>query len=95
MRIGPSVGGASVGAGCGRQHEVLRGERDRGRDRRLVHDERDVHRPVGAPGFAVLARAVERVDDPHAFRVDARRVVLRLLGEDRVVGPVLAQERRG
>ena len=53
--------------GCGREHEVLRGERDRGRDRRAVHDERDVHGPVGAAGFAVLARAVERVDDPDAF----------------------------
>ena len=66
MRIGPSVGGASAGAGSVDEHQPLRGERDRRRGRRVVLDQRDVHRPVGASGLAVLARPVERVDDPDA-----------------------------
>ena len=40
--------------------------------RDAVERERDVHGPVGA-AFAPLARAVERVDDPHAFAVEPRR----------------------
>ena len=51
--------------------------------------------PVAAAGFAELARAVERVDDPHPFAFEPDRVVLRLLRQHRVVGPGLGEARRG
>ena len=51
----------------------------------LVDDERDVHGPVLASGFAVLAGAVERVDDPHAVGDEALGTVTALLGQDGVV----------
>ena len=46
-----------------------------------------MHRPVAAPRVAVLAGAVERVDDPHPVVAVPAGVVGTLLGQQRVVGP--------
>ena len=46
-----------------------------------------MHRPVAAPRIAVLARPIERVDDPHAVAAVATRVVGTLLRQQCVVGP--------
>jgi hypothetical protein len=52
-----------------------------------------MHRPVVAP-LAELARAVERIDDPQAARLQARRVVGRFLGEDGVARARLGEPRQ-
>ena len=46
----------------------------------------DVHGPVGAAILAELPGAVERIDDPDPFAFEPDRIVLRLFGEDGVVG---------
>ena len=52
-----------------------------------------MHGPVGPAGHAVLARAVERVDDPDPVCGQPRGGVLRLLREHRVARAVLGQLR--
>ena len=47
--------------------------------------------PVRPLRFAVLARAVERVDDPHPPVAQPSPVVGRLLGEHGVVGPCFGE----
>ena len=55
-------------------------ERGRGgKNRNLLLDERNVHRPVGAT-LAVLARPVERVDDPDPRCGEAGMILLLVLG---------------
>ena len=78
------------------EHAALRGQRDRG----------DASGMPSTTSATCTAQSV-RPASPHSrvpssgstihtrSRVEPRRVVLRLLGEDRVVGSVLAQERRG
>ena len=62
----------------------------------IVHRERDRHAPVVAAGEE-RARAVDRIDDPHALGGQARRLVLGLLREPAVGdtgrGEPLAQQR--
>ena len=54
-------------------------------------DQRDVHGPVVA-ALRVLARAVERVDDPDPLaRLPVRRARIALLGEQAVVRALRAQ----
>ncbi len=55
--------------------------------------ERDVHGPVVARHLGELPGAVERVDDPDPLGLQAALVVLALLGEHGVGGPVLGQQR--
>lgn len=50
-----------------------------------------MHGPVLAQ-LAVLARAVERIDDPHALLREALAAIDRLLGEDPVGGVAPAHE---
>ena len=91
-RTVPSAAGASAGGGAGRRARCPgAGSATARRVGHAVDDERDVHGPVGAAGLAALARAVERVDDPHALALEADGIVLRLLREDRVVGSALAR----
>ena len=52
-----------------------------------------MHRPVGARNLTELTRAVEWVDDPGAFGIEAYEVVLAFLGEDGVVGSSGTQAR--
>ena len=61
-------------------------------DQVAVLPQRDVDGPVVARRLGELAGAVERVDDPHPARGEAGLVVGRLLGQHRVVGPVLGQD---
>ncbi len=65
-------------------------------DQVAVLPQRHVHRPVVARRLGELAGAVEGVDDPGAGRAQAGvlvgGVLERLLGEDRVVGPVGRQQ---
>ena len=49
-----------------------------------------MHRPVGPP-FAVLARAIDRIDDPHALLAEPFGGILAFLGEQAVIGPGMAQ----
>ena len=53
-----------------------------------------MHSPVRPSFFGELARAVERIDDPHPLGIEPDVVVGGLLGEDRVGGPLLAQAIR-
>src|SRR5262249_31318585 len=77
----------------GRQHDVvLRRQRDRARCWYAVDDERDVDRPVGTAFLTELACAIERIDGPHAFALEAYEVVIRFLGQDRVVRSFLAEQ---
>ena len=71
--------------------EAEAGQGDGAGDRRLVGDEGHVHGPVGARHFAVLAGAVERIDDPDAFGVEPGEIVLALLAEHRVVRALFGQ----
>ena len=66
---------------------------DRGLDNLAVDRKCDVHGPVIA-GAGVFAGAVQRIDHPHPGLVQAGRVVLRLLGQDGVIGAVQAQHTR-
>ena len=54
---------------------------------RAAFPEGDMHGPVAVVGALVLARTVERVDDPHPRRGEAPRIVGRLLRQNGVVGP--------
>ena len=80
----------------GGEQEALGGEGDGGGDWLVAHDEGHVHGPVAAGGVAVLAGAVERVDDPEppgpapltGGRVAGPGL---LLGQHRVVGHPLRQ----
>ena len=47
-----------------------------------------MNRPVDATGFAVLAGAVEWIDDPHAVGAESSRVLATLLREHGVVRSV-------
>ena len=53
--------------------------------------QRDVHCPVVASVLAELARAVERIDDPHPVGVEAAGVLQALLRQHGVVGPGVGQ----
>ena len=67
------------------------GERDRSGDRCTRDDQRDVDRPVEPPPFAELVRAIERVDDPHAFGVETQAIVEAFLAEHGIIGPGLVE----
>ena len=69
------------------EHHVAGRQRDGAGRQHPPDRERHVHRPVAAPVLAVLARAVEWVDDPHALRAQAGDRVDGLLREDRVARP--------
>ena len=67
----PAVRGRGRRRLRGREHVgPARAARPRRRVGHAVERERDVHGPVGA-AFAPLARAVERVDDPHPLAGEA------------------------
>ena len=69
--------------------QQYRGQADRARTRHAVHRQSDVHRPVRA-AFAILAAAVDRVDDPHPAVVEPLEIVALFLREQTVVGAMLA-----
>ena len=75
------------------EHLAGRGQRDGAGDGSAAHHEGDVDGPVAAGRLAELAGAVEGVDDPHPFGVEAGRIVLRLLRQNRVTRAVLGQRR--
>ena len=85
------AGGRHHGRRGRRQHLALGGERHRARGQRAALPERDVDRPVGAPGLAELPGAIQWVHDPHPVGGQPRRVVLALLGQHRVTGPARGQ----
>ena len=72
------------------QRDGARGQPDAPRPQRDVDGEVDAARPVGVD-LGELAGAVQRVDDPDPLGGEAARVVLRLLGQDGVVGAVVRQ----
>ena len=49
-----------------------------------------MHRPIG-PALAEFARAVERIDDPHAAARQPDWVICGFLRKHRVLGPLGAQ----
>ena len=66
------------------EHQVEGGQGDRADDGHAADGHGHMDGPVGAPGLAELAGAVERVDDPEA--AVARHVLESLLGPHVVVG---------
>ena len=79
--------------GLGDQDLVQRGQGDGGRAQLAVRPQRHVHRPVRAPGLAVLAGAVEGVHDPHPVGRQPPLVVGGLLAEDGVTGAFRGEHR--
>ena len=72
----------------GRERTVDRRKADRGGVEPIDGPQRDVDRPVDAARFAVLACAVERIDDPHTIGTESARVLEALLRQHGVVGTV-------
>src|SRR3954471_2925316 len=93
-RACPGDHDARLGRRGRRGRDVRRGERDPlCRQRNRAGDEIAglpqcyVHCPVVTTEFRELARAVERIDDPHPFRAQPDGVIGTLLGQHRVIGP--------
>ena len=80
------VGGGKRLRPVGAEHQIHSGQRHRADGRDAVDGEPNMHRPVGAL-LAVFARAVDRIDDPHARLVQSLGIVLLLFVEKAVVGP--------
>ncbi|MCY1175972.1 hypothetical protein D9M73_162320 [compost metagenome] len=80
------------GGGRQRREGIVRGEdttgggeRNRARHGHAIDREANMHRPIRAP-LAKFARAVERIDDPHAPRAAPCGVILRFFRKDEIVG---------
>ncbi len=79
------------------QYLSLRRERDRARDQiagpaaGAPFPQGYVDGPVGAPWFAELPGAVERVDDPYPVRGEPRGIIGALLGQDHVAGAAVSE----
>ena len=76
----------------GSQHDAAIEPRQRNRASVgfTIDRQADVDRPV-APLLTILARSINRIDDPHAALAAPRRVVLFLFGEQAVVWSGRAQ----
>ena len=95
---GPSAGGASAGGGVAVEQRLALARAARPRDAVGVAVARRARRARPSRcGRLRRTRACRRAGRRSTPVRASRRtgIVLRLLGEDRVVGPVLAQERRG
>ncbi len=87
-----SVERRGIGRGIARAVDDADGrQRDRTDERLAAHRERDVHGPVAAAGLAVLVRAVEGIDHPHAVGRETSGAVAAFLGQDRIIGAQLGQ----
>jgi hypothetical protein len=73
MRKRSGAGGDGDGL-VAAQDQTRTGKGHRAQRCHAIDGQTDVHRPVGA-GFTVFARAVDRIDNPHAGQGQPRRVV--------------------